>query len=202
MIRRLARCIREYKWAALLSPLCMVGEVAMEVLIPLVMADLYDYGIKMQDMQVVAAKSGILVLCALASLSFGVLSAAFASKAGTGFAKNLRHDMYHQAQDFSFSNIDKFSTASIVTRLTSDVATLQNTFQMMIRMAIRCPMVLILALVLAQLLNSPDIKGKGIYRTMIFLPCATSLVSYSMIFKSLFANDGCLLYTSDAADEL
>ena len=114
MIRRLARCIREYKWAALLSPLCMVGEVAMEVLIPLVMADLYDYGIKLQDMQVVAAKSGILVLCALASLSFGVLSAAFASKAGTGFAKNLRHDMYHQVQDFSFSNIDKFSTASIV----------------------------------------------------------------------------------------
>ena len=149
MIRRLARCIREYKWAALLSPLCMVGEVAMEVLIPLVMADLYDYGIKLQDMQVVAAKSGILVLCALASLSFGVLSAAFASKAGTGFAKNLRHDMYHQVQDFSFSNIDKFSTASIVTRLTSDVATLQNTFQMMIRMAIRCPMMLILALVSA-----------------------------------------------------
>ena len=149
MIRRLARCIREYKWAALLSPLCMVGEVAMEVLIPLVMADLYDYGIKLQNMQVVAAKSGILVLCALASLSFGVLSAAFASKAGTGFAKNLRHDMYHQVQDFSFSNIDKFSTASIVTRLTSDVATLQNTFQMMIRMAIRCPMVLILALVSA-----------------------------------------------------
>ena len=149
MIRRLSRCIREYKWAALLSPLCMVGEVAMEVLIPLVMADLYDYGIKLQDMQVVAAKSGILVLCALASLSFGVLSAAFASKAGTGFAKNLRHDMYHQVQDFSFSNIDKFSTASIVTRLTSDVATLQNTFQMMIRIAIRCPMMLILALVSA-----------------------------------------------------
>ena len=149
MIRRLSRCIREYKWAALLSPLCMVGEVAMEVLIPLVMADLYDYGIKLQNMQVVAAKSGTLVLCALASLAFGVLSAAFASKAGTGFAKNLRHDMYHQVQDFSFSNIDKFSTASIVTRLTSDVATLQNTFQLMIRMAIRCPMMLILALVSA-----------------------------------------------------
>ena len=126
MIRRLSRCIREYKWAALLSPLCMVGEVAMEVLIPLVMADLYDYGIKLQNMQVVAAKSGILVLCALASLAFGVLSAAFASKAGTGFAKNLRHDMYHQVQDFSFSNIDKFSTAGIITRLTTDVTNVQN----------------------------------------------------------------------------
>ena len=149
MIMRLARCIREYKWAAILSPLCMVGEVAMEVLIPLVMADLYDYGIVLQDMQVVVTKSIQLVLCALASLSFGVASAAFASKAGTGFAKNLRHDMFYRVQKFSFSNIDKFSSASIVTRMTSDVANLQMTFQMMIRMAIRCPMMLILALISA-----------------------------------------------------
>ena len=145
MIKRLARCVREYKWAAILSPLCMVGEVTMEVLIPLVMADLYDYGVVLQDMNVVITKSILLVICALASLSFGVLSAVFASKAGTGFAKNLRHDMYHHVQNYSFSNIDKFSTASIVTRLTSDVANLQMTFQMMIRMAIRCPMMLILA---------------------------------------------------------
>ena len=146
MIKRLARCIREYKWPALLSPLCMVGEVAMEVLIPLVMADLYDYGIVAQDMQVVVAKSIQLVLCAIASLSFGVASAVFASKAGTGFAKNLRHDMFYKVQQFGFSNIDKFSSASIVTRLTSDVANLQMTFQMSIRMAIRCPMMLVLAL--------------------------------------------------------
>ena len=146
MIKRLARCIREYKWAALLSPLCMIGEVTMEVLIPLVMASLYDYGIVMQDMRVVVSKSILLVILALASLSFGVASAVFASKAGTGFAKNLRHDMFHHVQDFSFSNIDKFSTASIVTRLTSDVANLQMTFQMMIRMAIRSPMMLILAM--------------------------------------------------------
>ena len=149
MIRRLARCIREYKWAAILSPLCMVGEVAMEVLIPLVMANLYDYGIVMQDMQVVVVRSIQLVLCACASLAFGVASAIFASRAGTGFAKNLRHDMFYRVQKFSFSNIDKFSSASIVTRLTSDVANLQMTFQMMIRMAIRCPMMLILALISA-----------------------------------------------------
>ena len=149
MIKRLARCIREYKWAALMSPLCMVGEVAMEVLIPLVMADLYDYGVVLQDMNVVVLKSIQLVICAIASLTFGVASAVFASKAGTGFAKNLRHDMYYNVQNFSFSNIDKFSTASIVTRLTSDVANLQMTFQMMIRMAIRCPMMLILALISA-----------------------------------------------------
>ena len=156
MIKRLARCIREYKWAALLSPLCMIGEVSMEVLIPLVMADLYDYGVVMQNMDVVVTKSIQLVLCAMASLAFGVASAVFASKAGTGFAKNLRHDMFYRVQKFSFSNIDKFSTASIVTRLTSDVANLQMTFQMMIRMAIRCPMMLILALISA-LRISPEL---------------------------------------------
>ena len=154
MIRRLARCVREYKWAAILSPLTMIGEVAMEVTIPLVMADLYDYGIKLQNMNVVVAKSILLVLCALASLCFGVASAVFASKAGTGFAKNLRHDMFHRVQSFGFANIDKFSTASIVTRLTSDVANLQMSFQMMIRMAIRSPMMLTLALISAMRINT------------------------------------------------
>ena len=153
MIRRLARCIREFKWPAVLSPLCMIGEVAMEVTIPLVMAELYDFGIEMQNMQVVVQKSILLVICALASLAFGSGSAFLASKAATGFARNLRHDMYHRVQDFSFSNIDKFSAPSIVTRLTSDVANLQMTFQMMIRMAIRSPMMLILAMVSAMRIN-------------------------------------------------
>ena len=149
MIKRLARCVREYKWPAILSPICMIGEVTMEVLIPLVMAKLYDYGIVGQNMTVVVQQSLLLMLCALASLCFGSASAVFAAKAGTGFAKNLRHDMYYHVQEFSFSNIDKFSTASIVTRLTSDVANIQMAFQMMIRMAIRCPMMLVLALISA-----------------------------------------------------
>ena len=89
MIRRLARCIREYKWAALVSPLCMVGEVTMEVLIPLVMADLYDRGIVARDMSVVISRALLLMLCAVVSLAFGVISADYASKAGTGFAKNF-----------------------------------------------------------------------------------------------------------------
>ena len=149
MIKRLARCIREYKWAAILSPLCMAGEVVMELLIPQVMAQLYDYGIVPQNMNIVITRSIQLGLCALMSLCFGVASATFASKAATGFAKNLRHDMYHHVQNFSFSNIDKFSSASIVTRLTSDVANLQMTFQMLIRMTIRCTMMLVLALIFA-----------------------------------------------------
>ena len=145
MIGKLARSIREYKWAALLSPLCMIGEVYMEVTIPGIIARIVDYGIKPGDMGVVLLQGLLLVLSALCSLGFGVLSAVFAAKAATGFARNLRHDMYHKVQSFDFSNIDKFSTASIVTRLTTDVANLQMTFQMMIRMAVRCPMMVVLA---------------------------------------------------------
>ena len=146
MIKTLARSVREYKLPALLSPVCMVGEVAMEVLIPLVMAKLYDFGIEQQNMTVVVQQSVLLMLLAVISLGFGCASADLASKAATGFAKNLRHDMYYRVQEFSFSNIDKFSSSSIVTRLTSDVANIQMAFQMMIRMAIRCPVMLVLAL--------------------------------------------------------
>ena len=162
MIAKLARCIREYKWAALMAPLTMVGEVAMEVIIPLVMAELYDYGVVMQNMSVVITKSIQLVLCALLSLAFGCLSAIYASKAGTGFAKNLRHDMFYCVQKFSFSNIDKFSSASIVTRLTSDVGQLQMTFQMIIRTAVRCPLMLVLALISARRI-SPELTGIYLY---------------------------------------
>ena len=149
MIRRLARCVREYKWAAIFSPICMIGEVAMEVTIPLVMKVLIDEGTQQNNMEVVVRQCLLLVLCAVCSLCFGVASAFLASKGATGFAKNLRHDMFHRVQDFGFSNIDKFSSASIVTRLTSDVANLQMSFQMMIRMAVRSPMMLILALISA-----------------------------------------------------
>ncbi|MBQ7330880.1 MAG: ABC transporter ATP-binding protein [Oscillospiraceae bacterium] len=180
MLKRLIRCIREYKWAALLSPLCMVGEVTMEVIIPLVMANLYDYGVKLQDMNVVVVKSIQLVLCALASLCFGVASATFASKAATGFAKNLRHDMFYRVQNFSFSNIDKFSSASIVTRLTSDVANLQMTFQMMIRMTIRCTMMLVLALTMALRLS---VKLSTIYLQVMPLLILALVCLVPLVFK-------------------
>ncbi len=145
MLRQLARSIREFKWAALLSPLAMIGEVYMEVQIPAILSKIIDYGVELGDMQSVARYGALLALCSLCSLAFGVLSAFLASYAATGFARNLRHDMYYKVQTYDFSNIDRFSTASIVTRLTSDVANIQMAFQMMIRMAIRCPMMLILA---------------------------------------------------------
>ena len=180
MIRRLLRCVREYKWAAILSPLCMVGEVAMEVLIPMVMAILYDDGVKLGNMQVVITQSILLVICALASLGFGVGSAIFASKAATGFAKNLRHDMFYRVQNFSFSNIDKFSSASIVTRLTSDVAHLQMTFQMVIRMTIRCTMMLVFALAMALRLS---VKLSTIYLQVMPLLIVALVCLVPMVFK-------------------
>ena len=145
MIKTLAKSIREHKWAALLSPLCMVGEVYMETKIPRVLSQIVDMGVTPGDMAAVLSNGLLLVLFSILSLCFGVASAYFASSAGTGFAKNLRHDMFYRVQNFDFSNIDKFSTASIITRITSDAANLQMCFQMMIRMAIRCPMMLILA---------------------------------------------------------
>ena len=149
MIKRLARCVREYKWASLGSPLCMIGEVTMEVLIPLVLAELLRQGIEPGYMPAVWKYGGLLALCALCSLAFGVASAFFAAYASTGFARNLRHDMFRKVQTYDFSNIDKFSTSSIVTRLTSDVATLQMTFQMSIRMIFRTPVMVVMALILA-----------------------------------------------------
>ncbi|MBO7275526.1 MAG: ABC transporter ATP-binding protein, partial [Clostridia bacterium] len=180
MIKRLARCVREYKWAAILSPITMIGEVSMEVTIPLIMADLYDYGIVLQDMKMVVTKSILLVLCAIASLCFGCASAVFASKAGTGFAKNLRHDMYHHIQSYSFSNIDKFTTPSIVTRLTSDVARLQMAFQMTILMLVRTPMMLILSLIMAMRIS---VRLSMVYCVVIPILATLLIILGPQVFK-------------------
>ena len=180
MIKTLARSVREYKLPALLSPVCMVGEVAMEVLIPLVMAKLYDFGIEQQNMTVVVQQSMLLMLLAVISLGFGCASADLASKAATGFAKNLRHDMYYRVQEFSFSNIDKFSGSSIVTRLTSDVANIQMAFQMMIRMAIRCPVMLVLALFSAARIN---LKLSLVYCVALPLLALTIFCLIPTVFK-------------------
>ncbi len=149
MIKTLARSIREYKWTALGSPICMIGEVTMEIFIPLVLAEMLRQGIEPGYMPAVWKYGGLLALCALCSLAFGVASAFFAAHASTGFARNLRHDMFAKVQTYDFSNIDKFSTSSIVTRLTSDVANLQMTFQMSIRMIFRTPVMVVMALVMA-----------------------------------------------------
>lgn len=154
MIKRLLKSMREFKKDALLTPFFVVLEVVMEVIIPMVMALLIDKGIDGQDMAAIWKYGIILVLCAMLALVFGAAAGTFAARASTGFARNLRHDMYYNVQNFSFSNIDKFSTGSIVTRLTTDVTNVQNAFQMCTRIAVRCPVMLVFALFMAMKINS------------------------------------------------
>ncbi|MFR6188392.1 MAG: ABC transporter ATP-binding protein [Butyricicoccus sp.] len=154
MMKRLLKSVREFKKDALLTPFFVVLEVVMEVIIPLVMALLIDKGIDGQDMAAIWKYGIILVLCAMLALVFGAAAGTFAARASTGFARNLRHDMYYNVQNFSFSNIDKFSTGSIVTRLTTDVTNVQNAFQMCTRIAVRCPVMLVFALFMAMKINS------------------------------------------------
>ncbi|WP_417002047.1 ABC transporter ATP-binding protein [Agathobaculum sp.] len=154
MIKRLLKSVREFKKDALLTPFFVVLEVVMEVIIPMVMALLIDKGIDGQDMAAIWKYGIILVLCAMLALVFGAAAGTFAARASTGFARNLRHDMYYNVQNFSFSNIDKFSTGSIVTRLTTDVTNVQNAFQMCTRIAVRCPVMLVFALFMAMKINS------------------------------------------------
>ena len=153
MIKRLLKSVREFKKDALLTPFFVVLEVVMEVIIPWVMAKLIDYGIDGQDMAAIWKYGLILVASAMLALVFGAAAGMFAARASTGFARNLRHDMYYNVQNFSFSNIDKFSTGSIVTRLTTDVTNVQNAFQMCTRIAVRCPVMLVFALVMAAKIN-------------------------------------------------
>jgi ATP-binding cassette subfamily B protein len=154
MVKRLLQSIRQYKRDAILAPVLMLIEVGLEVVIPFLMARLIDNGISAGDMGYIAKMGLVLVLTAVLSLILGVLSASCAASASSGFARNLRHDIYYSVQNFSFANIDKFSTSSIVTRTTTDVSNLQNAFQMIIRMAVRSPFMLILSLAMAFSLNA------------------------------------------------
>ena len=149
MIKKLAKSIREYKRESILTPIFVSLEVVMEVIIPLLMANLIDKGMYAGDMNEVLKIGLELVGAAMLSLIFGVLSGSVAAKASAGFAKNLRKDLYYKVQDFSFSNIDKFSTASIITRLTTDVTYVQMAFQMIIRIAVRTPLMLVFSLIMA-----------------------------------------------------
>ena len=153
MIKKLAKNIGEYKLPSILAPLSVTAEVIMEVFMPITMAQIIDKGIYGNNMNFVVKTGIVLVLMTIMSLIFGALSGSFAAKASAGFAKNLRKNMYHKVQEFSFLNIDKFSTSSIVTRLTTDVTNLQNAYQMIIRIAVRSPAMMIFSLVMAININ-------------------------------------------------
>ncbi len=173
MIKRLGKCVREYKKPAILTPIFVSLEVIMEVIIPLLMVELIDKGIEAGNMNEIVKIGMALVVIAILSLIFGVLSGMFAAKASAGFACNLRHDMYYNVQNFSFKNIDKFSTSSIITRLTTDVTNVQNAFQMITRIAVRCPLMLVFSLVMAFSINKQV--------SLVFL-CAIPVLALGLFF--------------------
>lgn len=149
MLKTLASQVKEYKKASIITPIFVTFEVIMELLIPLLMSTLIDNGISTGNMKHVFIVGGVMVVIAGLSLLFGVLSGKSAALASTGFAKNLRKSMYENIQSFSFSNIDKYSTAGLVTRMTTDVTNVQNSYQMILRMCFRAPMMLIFALIMS-----------------------------------------------------
>lgn len=146
MFKKLSKSVREYKRPTLLTPVMVILEVGVEIVIPLLMAGLIDKGIDKGNMSVVAKYGVVLLILALVGLLLGYLAGCFSAKASCGFARNLRKDMFYNIQTFSFSNIDTFSTSSLITRLTTDVTNVQMAFQMIIRMAIRAPIMLIFSL--------------------------------------------------------
>ncbi len=172
MIKTLAKSIRDNKKVAILTPILVSIEAILDVLIPFLMSILIDNGINKNDAGVIYKTGAILILCAIASLIFGVLAGRTAAKASNGFARNLRKDMFYNVQKFSFSNIDKFSTASIITRHTTDIMNVQMAFQMIIRVAVRSPLLLVFSLIMAFAINvklaliflvAIPILGTGLY---------------------------------------
>lgn len=153
MIRHLLGSIRQYKRDTIVTPLFIICEVLLEVAVPLLMAKLIDHGIDAGNMDYILKMGGILFLCLIISLSSGVFAGKSAARASAGFARNLRQDIYYHVQDFSFSNIDKFSTAGLVTRLTTDVTNVQDSFMMLIRVAVRSPFMLTFALIMSFSVN-------------------------------------------------
>ena len=154
MIKTLAKQIKEYKSASLVTPIFMILEVAMEMVIPILMASIIDDGVQAGDMKHIFAIGCYMILAAIVGLFAGVMGGKYGAKASTGFARNLREAMYENIQTFSFSNIDKFSTAGLVTRMTTDVTNIQNAYQMLLRMCFRAPVSLICAMLMAFLINA------------------------------------------------
>ncbi len=153
MIKKLAKSIRDYKKDSILSPVFIAGEVFMEILIPFLLGKLIDEGIIESNLKVILILGAVLVVAALFSLFFGMTAGKYAARASAGFAKNLRQDMYEKVQKFSFYNIDKFSTSSIVTRLTTDVTNVQNAYMSIIRGAVRSPLMMIFSFAMAFVTN-------------------------------------------------
>ena len=186
MLRTLGKQIKEYKKASILTPVFVTCEVIMELLIPILMAKIIDDGIGKGNDTLVYKVGALMAVLAMLSLLFGILNGKYAAEASTGFAKNLRKGMYENIQNFSFSNIDKYSTAGLVTRMTTDVTNVQNAYQMIIRMCARAPMMLIIAVIMS-ISISPKLSMIFIV-AIIFLGGCLALIIYSAfgVFDKVF----------------
>ena len=174
MFKTLLSQVKEYKLPSLLTPLCMIGEVICEMIIPVLMGRIVDIGIGGSDMNYIVRTGMVMVAVAVLGLIFGILGGVFGAKAATGFAKNLRKAMYDNIQTFSFASIDKFSSSSLVTRLTTDVTNIQNAYQMLLRMAMRAPFSMIIAMVMSFIISP---KLASIYLVaVVFLAIVMSFV--------------------------
>ena len=153
MVKTILSQVKEYKRVSILTPVCMLGEVIMEMIIPLLMASIIDKGVSAGDIHHIKVTGLIMLLMAAISLTLGILSARFGAQASAGLAKNLRQAMFEKVQTFSFSNLDKFSTSSLITRLTTDVTNVQNAYMMILRMCTRAPATMLIAMVLSFAIN-------------------------------------------------
>lgn len=176
MIKTLAGYIREYKKPSIMTPIFMIAEVVMEMIVPLLMAAIIDTGVANKDMGFILKVGAVMLLCAVAGLFFGIMGGKYGAMAATGFAKNLRKGMFDRIQTFAFSNIDKFSTAGLVTRLTTDVTNVQNAYQMLLRMCFRAPISLVAAMIMSFAI-SPKMASIFLI-AVIFLSCVVVVLMF------------------------
>lgn len=179
MIKRILQEVKEYRKASFLAPIFMVGEVVLEISLPFLMSFIIDKGVSQGDMTEVTKYGLIMIVAAFGSLFCGAMSGKYAAYASAGFAKNLRRAMFYNIQDFSFHNIDKFSTAGLVTRLMTDVTNIQNAYQMVLRMCVRAPLTLVCAMAMTFVINAK--------LSMVFL-YAIAFLGIVLIFIMKFAH--------------
>ena len=179
MIKRILQEVKEYRKASFLAPIFMVGEVVLEISLPFLMSFIIDKGVSQGDMTEVTKYGLIMIVAAFGSLFCGAMSGKYAAYASAGFAKNLRRAMFYNIQDFSFHNIDKFSTAGLVTRLMTDVTNIQNAYQMVLRMCVRAPLTLVCAMAMTFVINAE--------LSMVFL-YAIAFLGIVLIFIMKFAH--------------
>ncbi|MCB5952476.1 ABC transporter ATP-binding protein/permease [Enterococcus sp. BWT-B8] len=186
MIKKLLANVGEYKKESIITPIYVTGEVALDIIIPLVMAMMIDRGVEKGDTGAILMYGALLFICAIIALFFGAMSGRYAAVASAGFAKNLRDNLFKKVQEFSFSNIDRFSTSSLITRMTTDVTNIQNAYQMIIRLLVRSPLIFIFSLAMAFKING-DLSI--IYLAVVpFLIIGLAIVFYFAhpIFEKVF----------------